>query len=238
MYRLMQCALALWLSPMVWGQAGGQWPTQAIAAPGTVGLPVVTITAVPTGFTSEIVANLTEQCAPAQQMGTTTVTRAALECTTLSGDPRLMMRQGSRITRAGDTLLPTERTIEQQGASLGTLVEGVEVLEENLLGQMAPVLRGLVKVDAPELSCSVSPSGQAVLVRRGIQGFVFNEPLNVLYVETIHSRTTFAAAQVGTPGMMGSCGTSATGAEYPVLHESTRTLIRVRGFNNVRPTGL
>lgn len=235
MNTLTQCAFALFVASAAWGQQGVQWPTQSIAAPGTAGLPVVSITAAPTGFTSEIVANLSERCAQAQQTGPTMTAGAALVCTTLSGDARMMVRHGTRLTRAGDTLLPTERTVTQQGTTLGMLVEGLEQLEEDLLGQSAPVLRTLVRVDMPDLSCIVSTNGQSVLTRRGIQGFVFNEPLNVLYVETVHSRTTFATAGSVTAGTAGFCGTSAT--EFPVLHESTRTLIRVRGFNHVRPSG-
>ncbi|MBS1825877.1 MAG: hypothetical protein JST93_11195 [Acidobacteria bacterium] len=234
MFPSSKCTLFLFLAAAAWGQSGGQWPTQSIAAPGTAGLPMVNMTSLPTGFTTEVVASLTEQCMPAQQTGAASTQRPQLECTTLSGNPTLMIRQGTRLTRAGETLLPTERAVTQQGIALGTNIEGLELIDEGF-GQTTPFLRTLARVETPELSCTVSPAGQSVLTHRGIQSFVFNDPLNVLYVETIHSKTTFAPATTTTPGATGFCGASTTVAEFPIFHESTRTLIRVRGFNNVRP---
>ncbi|MFN7934668.1 MAG: hypothetical protein U0R19_15165 [Bryobacteraceae bacterium] len=229
-----KCTLVLLLSAAAWGQSGGQWPVQTIAAPGTAGLPMVNITSLPTGYTTEVVASLIEQCMPSQQTGTPATQPPQLQCTTISGNPTLMIRQGTRLTRAGETLLPTERAVTQQGIPLGTNIEGLELIDEGL-GQSTPVLRSLTRVETPELSCTVSPGGQSVLTHKGIQSFVFNDPLNILYVETIHSRTTFAPATTTTPGSTGFCGASTTVAEFPILHESTRTLLRIRGFNNVRP---
>lgn len=231
-----KCTLVLFLAAAAWGQSGGQWPAQSIAAPGTAGLPMVNMAALPAGFTTEVVASLTEQCLPAQQTGAAATQRPQLSCTVLSGNPTLMIRQGTRLTRAGETLLPAERAVTQQGNPLGTNIEGIQLIEESL-GPSTPGLRTLARVEAPELSCTVSTTGQSVLTHRGIQGFVFNDPLNVLYVETIHSKTTFAPATATTPGAAGFCGASTTVAEFPLLHESTRTLIRVRGFNNARPAG-
>ena len=121
-------------------------------------------------------------------------------------------------------------------------MDGVDVLEEGV--QTAASIRSLVRVESPELTCVASQqAGVSIRTQRAISGFVFNEPLNVLYVETIHSKTYYATTGVAAPGSGGSCGaangaTGTTAMEVPMLQDTTRTLLRVRGFNNARPSGM
>jgi hypothetical protein len=246
MFTSSKCVSALFLATLAWGQSQVEWPTQSVGAPGTTGLAVVNVTPVGAGYTAEVVATVTERCVPpTTTVGTPTTPttpitapvtgRPALVCSTVSGNPRLLRRQGSQLTRGGDTLLTVDRDVLQQGTSLGTNMEALELLEENMSSPTMPTLRTIARVESPELSCVVSTNGQSVLTHRGIQSYVFNEPLNVLFVETIHSKTTFSApTAVGATGL---CGRTVNGTEYPILHEETRTLVRIRGFNPTRPVG-
>lgn len=216
-----------------------QFPTVPIAAPGTAGPSAVMLTGLSVGLTAEVVTSISERCVPPQTSGATASTAAVagladFTCTPVSGNPRLLMRQGGLLTRTGDSLLPSERQVTtQQNVLLGSLTEGVDLLQE---GNSGPQIRQLARVETPDLSCAVqSGSGQAVLTRRGIAGFTFNDPLNVLYVETVHSRTHYSAPIPGATAPQPCTAGSVTTGGIPFLLEVTRTLVRVTGFNNTRP---
>ena len=260
----MKCSFGVLFAAVAWCQTP-QFPVTPVTPPGTAGLAPVLITALGTGFSSEIVTTVRQQCTYMQQNTPNVMTPidnneltmhdGNWDCRTVSGDPRLLMRQGTLLTRSGDTLLASHREVMKNNNVIGTLVDGIDILEENL--QSTGTIRNLVRVDAPELSCEASTqAGQYVKTEKGISGFVFNEPLNVMYVETIHSKTYYAATgnTTGSPtsGQVGTCGlrtnnttpptnnpgmTPTVPAEIPVMQEVTRTLLRVRGFFDARPVG-
>ncbi|MCC6390707.1 MAG: hypothetical protein IT167_08895 [Bryobacterales bacterium] len=222
-----------------WGQSSAPaWPVAALSAPGTAApAPApVTLTNLPLGFTEEIAASFSQRCMFTPVTVGRSSTNAGLECATLSGDPRLLVRQGTRLTRAGYTLLPNEQPVKSGSLVPGSILWGIDLLQDD--GINRPAIQSLARAEDPQLTCTVGPEGtQLTRSVRSIVDFTFNEPLNVLYVETINSRTTFALpAQMATSAPAACPGPAFDSTlTMPAMQETTRTLVRVRGFNNASP---
>jgi hypothetical protein len=105
------------------------------------------------------------------------------------------------------------------------------LLQENLQTPQSTI-RNLLKVENAELSCSTSGS-VATRTERSILGFTFNEPLNVLYVLTMNSKTYYSVDPQRTDPL--ACVVP-TGAVVPFIQDTTRTLVRVKGFSAMPPS--
>jgi len=175
MLGLLSCAA-------LWGQSSASaWPVAALAAPGTAApAPApVTLTNLPLGFTQEIAASFSQRGMFTPVTVGLSSANAGLECATLSGDPRLLERQGTRLTRAGYTLLPNEQLVKSGNLVLGTITWGIDLLQDD--GINTPAFQSLARADDPQLTCTVGPEGtQLTRTVRSIVDFTFNEPLNVL----------------------------------------------------------
>lgn len=234
---MFQCALGLLSCAALWGQSSvSVWPAAALSAPGTAALAPVVLTNLPLGFSQEIAASFSQRCLFTPVTVGQSNASAGLECTTLSGDPRLLVRQGTRLTRAGYTLLPNEQLMKSGSLVLGTITWGIDMLQDD--GINTPAFQSVARAEDPQLTCTVGPEGtQVTRTVRSIVDFTFNEPLNVLYVETIHDRTTFTLPTQLPANAPSACPGPAFDASLtmPAVQETTRTLIRVRGFNNASP---
>jgi hypothetical protein len=213
-----------------------QWPAIALAAPGTANLTSARLTSLPVGFTQDTVATFSQRCSFAPP---TTAAAGAVQatpqmtCDIGSGNPKLLVRQGTLLTRTGDTLLANEQAFTQGTAALGTITAGVDLLQENLQTTQSTI-RNLLRVENPELSCATS-GNVATRTERSILGFTFNEPLNVLYVLTLNSKTYYAVDPQRIDPL--ACVVP-TGVAVPFIQDTTRTLIRVKGFSAAMPPAL
>lgn len=210
-----------------------QWPTIALAAPGSANLAPVLLTSLPVGFSQDTIATFSQRCSltpPTTGTGTTQVAPQVI-CDVGSGNPRTLLRQGTLLTRTGDTLLGNEQAFTQGTAAIGTITAGIDLLQDNVVTTQPPAIQNLLRLDTPELSCTTS-ANVATRTERSIIGFAFNEPLNVLYVVTLNSKTYYSVDPQRADAL--ACSVP-MGAVVPFVQDTTRTLIRVKGFNAAAP---
>jgi hypothetical protein len=145
----------------------------------------------------------------------------------LSGDRRLLNREGTRLTPNGSSLLERHNTSTQNADPEDAPIIGIDILDES--NPLSPTIREFASVDAT-VNCIVSGSDQLTRTERSIVWFTFNEPLNTLYVLTRNSTSFYQFPTGVTPDPNGCVETSvAAQAGTQVVEDSTETLIRVIG---------
>jgi hypothetical protein len=172
-----------------------------------------------------MVASFSERCVATP---VSSQSPASTNCTTLSGEERLLTRQGSRLTPIGNSLLERHDTTTQSDDPWAMVISGIDILDES--NPLSPTIRTFATVDNPLITCVVSGSDQVTRTERGIVSFTFNEPLNALYVLTRHRKMYYQFPAGVTPGP-NSCVSPSVAASQgtPIVEDSTQTLIRVIG---------
>lgn len=221
----LRITLGLLSASILWSQTSPTvpFPVVTLTPPGTATLPPVLLTSLPAGFAQQLVTSFSQRCTATPVQNET----PASECSVLSGDPRLLIRQGTRLTPTGNSLLNREQTVALSTGQSATLVTGIDILDEK--NALLPTIRSFFNLENPQVTCEQVSSDQAVRTERNIVTYNFNEPLNALYVLTIHSKTYYGIPPGSPPEVACVSPLIAASSGIPVVEDSTRSLIRVVG---------
>ncbi len=221
----LRITLGLLTASMLWSQTSPAVPFPAVtlSPPGTAPLPAVLLTSIPAGFAQQVVSSVSQRCTatPVENQA------PASECSVLSGDPRLLIRQGTRLTPAGNSLLNREQTVALSTGQSAVLIAGIDILDES--NPLLPAIRTFAGLDNPQVTCDLVSPDQATRTERNIVTFTFNEPLKTLYVVTLHSKTYYGIPPGSPPDLACVSPLIAASSGVPVVEDTTRTLIRVIG---------